>query len=148
MKEIWSVGHSTRKLEELLDLLKFYKIKIVVDVRRFPSSKKYPWFCRESLERALKEEGLEYIWLGDRLGGYRKGGYENYMKSPEFASGIEELEKIASRDRTAFLCAEKLPFRCHRRFISDELVRRGWRVNHIIEKGRLYVKNDIPGLFT
>ena len=147
MKEIWSVGHSTRTLEELLDLLKHYKIKIVVDVRRFPTSKKYPWFRRENLEKALKKEGLEYIWLGDRLGGYRKGGYENYMKSAEFMEGVSHLEKIASRDRTVFLCAEKLPFRCHRRFISDELVRRGWRVNHIIEKGRLYVKNGIPGIF-
>ena len=148
MKEIWSVGHSTRTIEEFLEIIRFYRIKTVVDVRRFPSSKKFPWFAREELSYALQKEGIEYIWLGDRLGGFRRGGYENYMKKEEFLKGIEELEEIAKLRKTAFLCAEKLPFRCHRRFISRFLQERGWKVYHIIEKGRLYFKHDVSGLFT
>lgn len=132
---IYTVGHSNRTLEEFISLLKEQKIKIVADVRRFPYSPRNPQFNRENLEQALKAAGMEYIWLGNELGGYRSGGYEEHLKSPEFQKGLEKLEFIAFHKRTAIMCAEKLWFRCHRRFIADELVRRGWEVIHLTEPG-------------
>jgi len=136
MKEIFTIGHSTRSLEEFLSLLKHFKISILVDVRRFPTSK-LEHFKKEKLEELLKREGIEYIYLGKELGGYRKGGYKSYTKTKEFKDGIEKLLKVAEKGRTAVMCAEKWVFRCHRRYIAEELVRRGIRVIHIIDKGKI-----------
>ncbi len=132
---IYTVGHSNRSLEEFIALLKGYKIGAVADVRRFPYSRLNPQFNRENLERALKAAGIEYVWLGNELGGYRSGGYEEHTKSDEFQKGLERLEFLAYHKRTAIMCAEKLWFRCHRRFIADELARRGWEVLHITDSG-------------
>jgi len=133
---IYTVGHSNRSLEEFIALMRNHKIQVVADVRRFPRSRLNPQFNRENLEKALKAAGIGYIWLGNELGGYRSGGYEEYTKAHQFQEGLEKLEFTAFHKRTAIMCAEKLWFRCHRRFIADELVRRGWKVLHISELGK------------
>lgn len=134
-KIIYTVGTSNRSLEEFIDILKTYKIKTLIDVRSYPGSKKFPHFNKENLEEILKKEGFEYIHLGKELGGFRKGGYEAHMKTEDFKRGIEKVEEIAMKDTAVFFCAEKLFFRCHRRFIADVLSEKSWRVFHIVEKG-------------
>lgn len=118
-----------------MELIKAYGIEVVVDVRRFPTSR-FEHFRRENLRASLKARGIEYIHLGGELGGYRKGGYEAYALTEDFSAGLAKLEDIASGKVALFLCAERLPWRCHRRFIARALERRGWRVVQIIEKGR------------
>jgi len=138
MKEIFTIGHSTRSFEEFLSLLKRFKISILVDVRRFPTSK-LEHFKKEKLEPLLKQEGIKYIHLGKELGGYRKGGYKKYMESKEFMMGIKKLEKIAEEGRTVIMCAERFPWRCHRKYISIALEERGWRVSHILDVERVWI---------
>ena len=139
MKEVYTIGHSSRSLKELIAILKDYKISLVVDVRRFPTSRLFPHFKKESLERALEEIGIKYVWLGDLLGGFREGGYLEYMKSKEFEMGFRRLlDLIRSNNRVAILCRERLWIKCHRRFISDKLVEEGYRVIHIIDRRRAY----------
>lgn len=133
-KLIYSIGHSTRSLDELVALLTAHNVEALADVRRFPRSRHNPQFNREALERELPARGIEYHWLGEALGGFR-GGYTDYMSTEDFKRGLAKLEEIARGKRMAFMCAEKLFFRCHRRSIADALVERGWRVLHIIEKG-------------
>jgi len=135
-KVIHTIGHSTRSLGEFIAILKGLGVEAVADVRRFPRSRHNPQFNEESLGAALAAEGIEYHWLGGDLGGYRSGGYEVYTKSEGFREGLRKLEGLARRRKTAVMCAEKLWFRCHRRFIADELVRRGWEVWHFIEPDR------------
>lgn len=136
---IYSLGTSTRSLREFLDILQLRGITRVCDVRSFPTSKRFPHFSSPSLAASLREAGIDYSWLGEKLGGYRKSGYESYMRTPEFMEGLEELERLASGAPTAFICAELLPWRCHRRFIAGALQARGWRVIHIIEADREWV---------
>lgn len=143
-RRIYSIGHSTRSLDEMVQLLAAYGIETLVDVRRFPRSRKNPQFNREALEEALPERGIEYRWLGDALGGFRDGGYEGYLATEEFRRGLAELEAIAAGKQTTFMCAEKLFFRCHRRFIAAALVERGWQVWHIIEAGREPYEHKSP----
>ncbi len=138
-RTVWTVGHSNRSLNEFLDLLKLYNVELLVDVRRWPTSKKFPYFAFTALVAPLRKAGLEIIWLGDLLGGYRRGGYEMYMSTPDFRRGLELLEQRAAFRRTAIMCAELLYFRCHRRFIADALVRRGWRVIHVVDAKRTVV---------
>ncbi len=129
-KKIYTIGHSTRSWKEFVKILKAYGIEIIVDVRRFPSSKKFPWFSKEHMEKALKGEGIKYFWI-EELGGYRKGGYANYTQTQEFEKGLEKLLEIAEKGKTAMLCSELLWWRCHRRYIADILVKRGTEVLHI-----------------
>lgn len=138
MKEIFTIGHSTRSFEEFLSLLKRFKISILVDVRRFPTSK-LEHFKKEKLETLLLQEGIKYIYLGKELGGYRKGGYRNYVKTEEFMEGIGKLEKIAEGGKAALMCAERFPWKCHRKYISIALEGRGWRVLHILDSERVWV---------
>ncbi|MFW6164024.1 MAG: DUF488 family protein [Planctomycetota bacterium] len=133
---IWTVGHSTRGRDQLVALLEGYGVRCLVDVRRFPRSRKNPQFNREAREGALPAAGLDYRWLGEGLGGFREGGYAAYMGTDAFAGALAELEAVAGQQPTAVMCAEKLFFRCHRRFLADALVRRGWRVVHVIEADR------------
>ncbi len=93
----------------------------------------------------LPSENVRYVYLGKELGGYRRGGYEAYMQSAEFASGVYALEAVARQARTAFMCCERFPWRCHRRFVASELERRGWRVIHIIEKDRTWHPHTVQG---
>ncbi|MFP4081892.1 MAG: DUF488 family protein [Candidatus Aminicenantes bacterium] len=129
--EIWEIGHSSRSQEEFLRLVKKHKIEQVIDVRRFPSSKKFPHFHKSHLQQTMAENHMDYIWMGEKLGGFRKGGYEEWMKTEDFAAGVEELEKKASHRRTAVMCAEGYFRRCHRRFILEYLEKKGWEVQHI-----------------
>jgi len=135
---VYTVGHSNRSLEELLALLRKHGVEVVVDVRRWPKSSKFPHFNATQLKEVLEHEGFRYVWLGSELGGYREGGYERYMETEDFKRGLEALEALAREGVVAVLCAERLWFRCHRRFIADALVRDGFRVIHIVDEGRVY----------
>ncbi|RLI88092.1 MAG: DUF488 domain-containing protein [Archaeoglobales archaeon] len=143
---IYTIGHSNRSPGEFVRLLKKYKIEVVVDVRRFPTSK-HEHFKRENLGKILASENIEYVWMGE-LGGYRRKGmknspnvaikskgfrnYADYMMTSGFKKAIEQLIKIATTKITAIMCAERFFWRCHRKFISDYLTAKGVEVVHII----------------
>ncbi len=134
-KSVFTIGHSTRPLEELIALLRHYRIERLVDIRHFPTSRHNPQFNKATLEQSLPDHGIEYLWL-QRLGGYRSGGYVAYMETEDFRSGIRELEALASEKRTAYMCAEVKWYRCHRRRVSDVLEDHGWTVYHLITQTR------------
>ncbi|MGA1840187.1 MAG: DUF488 family protein [bacterium] len=135
---IYTIGTSNRNLEEFIDILKTYEISILLDVRSFPESSRFPWFNKEHLASALIEHKINYIFLGPELGGYRKGGYEAYIKTEDFKKGLDKIEKIVSSNRSVIMCAEKLPERCHRWFIAESLQDRGFKVFHIIDKDKTF----------
>ena len=139
-KLIYTLGTSTRSLKEFIELLTSHGVEVVVDVRRFPSSR-FEHFCREKLARLLSEAGIEYVYMGEELDGYRHGGYQAFTTSPEFQAGVGKLDGIAQQKRTAIVCAERFPWHCHRRFIGLELEKQGWQVKHIIDRGG----NWLPG---
>ncbi len=132
---IWTIGHSNRSIEVFLELLREHSIQVLADIRSFPTSK-IEHFKREEMERWLPENGIEYVWLGKELGGYRKGGYKRHMRTKLFREGVKKLLEIAKQKRTCIMCMEKNPKYCHRRFISAYLERKGVEVIHIIEKGQ------------
>lgn len=132
-RTIYTVGTSTRTINEFIDLLRAYRVELVVDVRRWPKSR-LEHFVREQLQAHLSEAGVGYEWLGESLGGFRKGGYEPYMNTDEFGQGIAQLEFQARAACVAVMCSERLPRRCHRRFIGDALEQRGWDVIHVIDE--------------
>ena len=134
---IWTIGHSTRSIEELLAALEANSIQALVDVRRFPASRRNPQFERYALEKSLRDAGIEYVWMGELLGGRRNTtkasrnvalrskafrGYADYMLTPEFRKGIDALRALAAKRRVAIMCAELLWWNCHRSMISDFLV--------------------------
>jgi uncharacterized protein (DUF488 family) len=144
---IWTIGHSTRTLQEFLGLLIAYRIEAIADVRRFPGSRRYPYFARDALTETLPAHGIVYQWL-PRLGGRRKmqpdspnnawrnasfRGYADYLASTEFTEGLQELLTLATSKRTALMCAEAVWWRCHRSLIADVLKLRGIEVIHIID---------------
>lgn len=146
MKEVYTIGHSNRSIEEFKKLLIRYSVEVIADVRRFPTSR-YEHFKQDRLEKLLKEVGIEYIWF-ESLGGYRKKifknspnkairsegfrNYADYMLTEEFISGAERLIEIAKVKRVAIMCKEKFFWKCHRKFISDYLTFKGFQVIHII----------------
>ena len=130
---VFSLGHGARSPETFYRLLAAWGIRRLVDVRRFPRSRRHPHFSRDALEPGCASHAVEYVWMGDLLGGFREGGYEAHLATGEFARGLERLEQLARERPTAFLCAERDPARCHRRFIARELERRGWEVVHVID---------------
>ncbi len=132
MLRVYTLGTSKRGEEEFIKILKKYKIETIFDVRRFPTSQ-FPHFQRERLEEICQREGVEYIYSGKELGGYRKGGYQNWMKGEEFKRGISLIREKAKGKTVCLLCAERVPFFCHRRFIAQELERKGVSVVHIME---------------
>jgi uncharacterized protein (DUF488 family) len=134
---IYTLGTSNRSREEFLALLAERDIRLVADVRRFPKSK-LEHFARDSFRSWLQAAGIDYVWLGDSLGGYRKGGYESHMQTPLFRDGLMALEREAWKRPVAAVCAEKLPWLCHRRHLCKELVRRGWKVIHLVDPGRIW----------
>ncbi len=142
---VYTLGTSTRSAREFLELLSGRGVETVADVRRFPSSR-FEHFCRENLSPLLEENGIGYVYMGDELGGYRKGGYRRFTGTPEFRSGLEGLEWVAADKRTAIVCAERLPWRCHRRFIALELEKRGWEVVHVIDENRDWKQRESPSL--
>jgi uncharacterized protein (DUF488 family) len=143
---LYTVGHSTRSLEDLIETLQFHKIQTLVDIRAFPMSRRLPQFNRESFEKSLPAAGIRYVWM-KALGGYRKKiledspnialrnasfrNYADYMLTPEFESAMAEVIALAEASRTAYMCAERVYFRCHRMLVSDWLVAHGHEVLHI-----------------
>jgi uncharacterized protein (DUF488 family) len=142
---IWTVGHSTRSIEEFLALLKAHDIESLVDVRHFPGSRRYPHFGKEQLARALRQAGIDYHHLPE-LGGRRRPqkhspntawrneafrGYADYMQTEAFTEGIRCLRDFARRQRVAIMCAEAVWWRCHRGLIADHLKASGNKVLHI-----------------
>jgi uncharacterized protein (DUF488 family) len=136
LKVIYTLGTSTRSMEDFLDILRAKGISMVCDVRSFPGSRRYPHFSSEAFAASLEKEGISYRWLGSKLGGHRKGGYTVFMETPDFAAGLRELEDYASRTPTTMVCAELLPWKCHRRFIAGALEERGWVIVHILDAAR------------
>jgi uncharacterized protein (DUF488 family) len=98
------------------------------------SCKKFPWFSINELPERLMKENINYVWLGEGLGGYRKEGYENYIKSEKFKEGINKIEELSKSKILAIMCSEKLWFKCHRRFIANILVEKGYEVIHIFDE--------------
>ncbi len=133
---IYTIGHSTRSYEDFVNLLKKFGIEIVVDVRRFPSSKKFPWFNKEFLEENLAKDGIAYVHYAS-LGGFRKEGYANFAKTEEFKQEVAKLVKKFENKNIAIMCAEIIPFKCHRRYIAHELVMQGHKVIHIINENKV-----------
>ena len=147
---ILTVGHSDRSLEEFLDLLQSHGVTMIVDVRKMPRSLRNPQFNRDSLPNALRGRGIGYTDL-PALGGLRRRkpdspnggwrnasfqGYADYMLTPEFEAGLQELLDLARGQRPALMCAEAVPWRCHRSLIADALTVRGITVDHIMSKSR------------
>ncbi|HUP62224.1 MAG TPA: DUF488 domain-containing protein [Thermoanaerobaculia bacterium] len=144
MNRIYTIGHSTRTLDELLALLGEHGVTRLADIRRYPASRRHPHFSREALEQTLPSRGIEYVHFED-LGGRRSPakdsrnaawendqfrGYADYMGTREFHAAVDRL--LASERATAVMCAEAVPWRCHRNLLSDELVRRNIEVVHIL----------------
>ncbi len=134
---VYTFGTGRRSEEDFIEILADYDIRAVADVRRYPRSK-LPHFTRDYLEPLLQSEGIGYRFLGEELGGFRKGGYERYTVDDGFKRGIAQLEEMARSSVTIIICAERFPWKCHRRWIARELQRRGWHVIHIIDKGKTW----------
>ena len=149
-KTIWTIGHSTRTLEELVEMLHSFQIEIVADIRSYPGSRRYPQFNKEALEISFPENNIQYVHLKN-LGGRRKvnpdskntvwrhvafRGYADYMETDDFKKGINALNEIALKQRTAFMCSEAVWWRCHRSMVSDYLKAHGWKVMHIMGIGK------------
>jgi uncharacterized protein (DUF488 family) len=147
---LYTIGHSTRMLDELISVLQAHSIETLVDIRSFPMSRRLPHFNRESLDESLRNAGIKYVWMKE-LGGRRKKirddsphvalrspsfrNYADYMLTPDFQQGISELLNLAQRSRMAYMCAERVYFRCHRMLVSDWLVAHGHEVQHIDAQG-------------
>jgi uncharacterized protein (DUF488 family) len=147
---LYTIGHSTRSIDELIEVLHAHKLETLVDIRAFPASRRLPQFNREALDRTLPEAGVRYAWMKS-LGGYRKKimdespnialrnqsfrNYADYMLTPEFEGAMAEMIALAERARTTYMCAERVYFRCHRMLVSDWLVAHGHEVLHIDDAG-------------
>lgn len=147
MREIFTIGHGARSWEEFTSLLTAADISVLVDVRRYPQSRRHPHFSRERLEESLPCGGITYEWWGETLGGRRKGdgshnrhvawrnasfrSYAAHMETQEFRDSLLDLEERSMSSRVAIMCAETLWWRCHRRLISDALVVDGRDVVHL-----------------
>jgi len=149
-ERLWTIGHSTHGIEAFIGMLRAHRIQALADVRLLPGSKRHPQFNAESLAISLRDHGIEYIPFHE-LGGRRKAredshnivwrnasfrGYADYMETSEFLRGIERLEALALRLRTAVMCAEALWWKCHRALISDFEKARGVDVVHILSENK------------
>jgi uncharacterized protein (DUF488 family) len=149
-KEVWTIGHSTRTLEHFVEMLHAFDIKMLVDIRSFPGSRRVPQFNKENLVTSMPANNIEYLHLKS-LGGRRPvhkdskntawkhpafRGYADYMETDEFKNGIEALESIALKQRTAYMCSEAVWWSCHRSMVSDYLKLHDWTVYHIMETGK------------
>ncbi len=150
--QVFTIGHSNLPFEQFASLLKEFEIRLVADIRHYPSSRKFPHFNGSALREQLAAENIDYLWL-EALGGRRHTpaserslnaglrspgfrSYADYMATEQFRNGVRELLSAAARARTAFMCAEKLYWKCHRRLLSDYLTAQGVQVVHIIEPGK------------
>jgi uncharacterized protein (DUF488 family) len=145
---VFTIGHSTRTLEEFVQLLKAYNVNLLVDVRTVPRSRHNPQFNKETLPTSLKQDGIRYIHMPE-IGGLRHPkrdsinlawensgfrGYADYMQTQEFTDSLLKIVALARENRLGLMCAEALPWRCHRNLLSDALVVRHVKVEHIIGK--------------
>lgn len=145
-KTIWTIGHSTHSFDEFVEWLKAHKIKQLVDIRRYPGSRRYPQFNKDSLENSLPKNDILYYHF-EKLGGRRKArpdsvnkvwrhpsfrGYADYMETDDFKSVILNLEQHALQNRTAIMCSEAVWWSCHRAMVSDYLKTKKWKVLHIM----------------
>lgn len=143
---VYTIGHSTHPIDEFIGILRAFAIKVLADVRTIAKSRHNPQFNEESLRGSLREEGIDYLRL-EGLGGLRHTtkdsvnkawintsfrGYADYMQTPEFAANLAQLIEIAHKDATAIMCAEAVPWRCHRSLIGDALLARGIEVVDIM----------------
>jgi len=160
---VWTVGHSNQPLANFIGTLSDASIELLVDVRRFPSSRRNPWFNRDALAAALEESGIDYRHMGS-LGGRRQPrpdsantaltndgfrGFADFMATAEFEAALAELIDLADAKHTAVMCAEALPWRCHRSLISDALVARDIEVVHLLGAGsRLHELSPIARVET
>jgi uncharacterized protein (DUF488 family) len=150
MGPLFTVGHSTRTLDELVRICEAHGIRAIADVRRFPGSRRSPHFARRVLEESLPARGIDYFWV-PKLGGRRKlpadapptgwkveafAAYAEHMRGPEFRAGIESVLASAASRPTAIMCAEAWPYRCHRRLIADWVELNGIEVLHLIDEER------------
>lgn len=150
-KNIYSIGHSNRTIDNFIALLTENEIELLVDVRTFPMSRYNPQFNKSALEQTLKHHGIEYLHLaslGGRRGRTNKNShndawehsafrnYADYAETEPFRAGLENLMELANEKRIAYMCSEAVWWRCHRRIITDYLLARGWHVLHILAKGK------------
>jgi uncharacterized protein (DUF488 family) len=144
-----TIGHSTHSIDQFLDTLEAHQIRQVADIRTIPKSRRNPQFNSDELRKALASRGIDYVPL-PALGGLRHPrknsvntgwrnssfrGYADYMQTAEFERGLEELIELSKDQRTVIMCAEALPWRCHRSLVADALSARGIAVEHIMSKG-------------
>lgn len=146
---VFTIGHSNRSIEDFLSLLKFHDIKMVVDVRTIPKSRHNPQFNLDTLPRSLAGKGIGYVHLAG-LGGLRHArrdsintgwrntsfrGFADYMQTPEFKAALNQLVDLAQHQVVTIMCAEAVPWRCHRSLIADALSVRGTEVREVIGSG-------------
>jgi uncharacterized protein (DUF488 family) len=144
---IWTIGHSTHPLAKFIALLHSFQITMLVDIRNYPGSRRYPHFNKEALQITLPANDIQYLHLKE-LGGRRKPvensintawrndafrGYADYMQTKEFEEAIAKLETIARKQFTAYMCSEAVWWSCHRSLVSDYLKWKGWTVMHIMD---------------
>jgi len=147
---IFTIGHSTRSFDELVALLGSSGVSVIADIRTIPRSRHNPQFDRDALRAALRSRGIRYVHL-PALGGLRHAradssnvgwhnasfrGFADYMATEDFAAGLDELHELAGASTVALMCAEAVPWRCHRSLVADALTVRGARVEHITGAGR------------
>lgn len=147
---VYTIGHSNLSLEAFLDRLQSFAIELVADVRQYPGSRSFPHFGKERLSASLRDAGIDYRHM-PALGGRRRShadspntgwdveafrAYADYALTPAFREALDELVTIATEKRTAVLCAEAVPWRCHRRIVTDYLLARGIEVLHITGPGK------------
>jgi len=159
--QVFTIGHSNLSFEQFLPLLKEFGICLVADIRRYPSSRKFPHFNRQVLCKLLAAENIEYLWL-KALGGRRQSGkndkslniglkspgfrnYADHMATDEFSLVVKELLSTAARARTAVMCAERFYWKCHRRLLADYLVAQVVEVVHIVGPGKASSHKLTPG---
>jgi uncharacterized protein (DUF488 family) len=148
MPTVYAIGHSTRTIDQFIEVLRAHSISMLVDIRTIPKSRHNPQFNEDQLKRSLKDKGIAYLHFRG-LGGLRKAkkdsintgwqiasfrGFADYMQTREFVSAIRQLMQLAKQGRVAIMCAEGNPFRCHRSLVADALVVRKARVLHISGK--------------
>ena len=148
---IWTIGHGNRSIGEFVELLKDAAIECLVDVRAYPASRRHPQFGREALEKSLADAGVRYLWEGTALGGRRKPSrdsphvalrngsfraYADHMMKDELREGLDRLIQLGRSERAAIMCAERLPWQCHRYLLADSLGARGLRVFHLMSPGK------------
>jgi uncharacterized protein (DUF488 family) len=158
IRVLYTVGHSTHSVDEFISLLGAHEIQRVVDIRTVPRSRRNPQFNRDAMPAVLEPAGIAYTHLAG-LGGLRHPkkdsintgwkndsfrGYADYMQTDEFVHNIDELATLAQAERVAIMCAEAVPWRCHRSLVADAMKARGWEVRHILSAAPAKPHNFTP----